>query len=64
MNKLSMSRKCAKIDTRRSTVTTLLLSAVDSASLALANPFAPVDQELAGWFHSHLSHLLCRRRPL
>jgi membrane-associated phospholipid phosphatase len=39
-------------------VTTLLLPAVDIASLALANPFAPVDQELAGWFHSHVSHLL------
>ena len=35
-----------------------LLPHLGSAPLALANPFAPVDHELAGWFHSHLSHPL------
>ena len=29
---------------------------MNNAPLALANPFAPVDQEMAGWFHSHLNH--------
>ena len=29
-----------------------------SAPLALANPFGPADHELAGWFHSHLNHVL------
>lgn len=28
------------------------------APLALVNPFSPVDHELAGWFHSHLNHVL------
>jgi undecaprenyl-diphosphatase len=43
---------------RRFSVINPLLSTFGSAPVALANPFAPVDQELAGWFHSHLSHPL------
>lgn len=39
-------------------MTNTLLPTLDSAPLALANPFAPVDNELAGWFHSHLNHAL------
>jgi membrane-associated phospholipid phosphatase len=36
----------------------MLLPTLGSAPLALANPFSPVDHELAGWFHSHLNHVL------
>jgi undecaprenyl-diphosphatase len=36
----------------------MLLPTLGRAPLALANPFAPVDRELAGWFHSHLNHML------
>lgn len=43
---------------RRPSVIKPLLTTLGSAPLALANPFAPVDHELAGWFHSHLTHPL------
>jgi len=36
----------------------LFLPIFGRAPLALVNPFSPVDHELAGWFHSHLNHVL------
>jgi membrane-associated phospholipid phosphatase len=36
----------------------MLLPTLGSAPMALANPFSPVDHELASWFHSHLNHVL------
>jgi undecaprenyl-diphosphatase len=39
-------------------VINLFLPIFGRAPVALVNPFSSVDHELAGWFHSHLNHVL------